>query len=222
MLKTHEQVGEQRVVFVRHQPSAQYHCFVFAVYNRSECKHKALFDQNRKRYDNPFHEKVEKSYVFVVKQVNQMKEIIESKRKIPLIQDDDEVLVLRDFRRQQMVPWRLVKQYQMFDLSDIRIKELLSTELQSYEFLRENPKIHLTFAKQLKIKASMNLISFIYQEAHTEKHSYLLLFDIPRCQILNRLSVASKTPDLLFKDEMGFNTYSLCRTSNVQEGENKE
>ena len=75
----------QRVMLILQQPSSLYACFVFAVYTRRSTANAGLSATEST--------KTEKSYIFVRKTNHEMVQLFE-KEDQPLIEDDDEVLLL--------------------------------------------------------------------------------------------------------------------------------
>ena len=84
-------------------------------------------------------------------------------------------------------------------------------------------KIHLTFAKQQRIKASINFVTFIYQESVSTKNNCLMCFDICKGDMEEPINISptKEFRDLLYKDEYGLNAYSLCRISDVEDNDSE-
>jgi hypothetical protein len=82
--------------------------------------------------------------------------------------------------------------------------------------------IKLTFIQVKDIRRSVNFIPFIYQDRTTENNNFLI-YDIltntmnqPIC-----INPPSKSLKYIYEDEQGYNCFSLCRTSDVNEEESK-
>lgn len=92
---------KMRVKLVRHQPSSLYACFVFAVYSIP---------------DKPENEQVTsidviKQYVIVTKNNYEMNTLFGSNSNKCLIDEDDEVQVLKSCFETQNVPWHVIRAF---------------------------------------------------------------------------------------------------------------
>ena len=108
----------------------------------------------------------------------------------------------------------------MQDTNDIIVKDLLKND-----FINEQgnilpfKKINLTFSKQLRKKANINFMSFIYQESQNTDRNSFINFDIFQQRMTPPINISpsNESKDYLYQDERGFNSFQLCRTSDIFE-----
>lgn len=94
--------NKMRVKLVRHQPSSLYACFVFAVYSIKEKEIDQVLSVNVS---------VIKQYIFVTKNNYEMNTLFTGQSSRCLIDEDDEVHVIKSSFEAQLVPWHVMRAF---------------------------------------------------------------------------------------------------------------
>lgn len=66
---------------------------------------------------------------------------------------------------------------------------------------------------------SFNFIPFIYQEKSVANSSMFMVFDIEKYEITDIISISPSlaNSEYIHEDDFGYNTFFLCRSSDMQE-----
>ena len=82
--------------------------------------------------------------------------------------------------------------------------------------------IKLTFIQVKDMRRNVNFIPFIYQDKSVNNNNFLI-YDIIQSDVKCCVSVnpPKKSLKYIYEDEQGFNVFSLCRTSDINEEEIK-
>ena len=137
-----------------------------------------------------------------------------------MIDEDDEVQVLKSSMETQNVPWHVIRAYQLQQTkTDIIVEDLLKDEMDYNGAPPPYRKIKLTFPTILRKKANINFISFIYQESQNTDRNSFINFDIFQNCLTAPITISpsNESKAYLYQDEQGFNSFQLCRTSDVYE-----
>ena len=148
-----------------------------------------------------------------------MRQIIKSKGQVPIISNDDEIYLLKSHR--------CITKMKLLDIRDYQFEQVDSISYDSAKFYNSNKQDHytevkLTFIQVKDIRRNVNFIPFIYQDRTLENNNFLI-YDISENQMSKPVCVnpPKKSMKYIYEDEQGFNCFSLCRTSDINEQESK-
>ena len=150
-----------------------------------------------------------KNYVIVRKPVQKMKEIYEYFRdkengktkagpEPGLVNEDDDVMIFENVGK----------------LRGMKMRGLHRFILEK----RSNDKIGLTVQKYVDTKIEQNFIVMIYQESDQTDYNFMLIYDIVKNTICSQVHInpQQKNLKMLHVDNYGFNTFKICRTSQIE------
>jgi len=88
------------------------------------------------------------------------------------------------------------------------------------QYCARAPTVKLTFEKSAdRTKRNINFVPFVYQESQNVEMNSFRSYDIFQNKLTDPISLspAQKSHEYVYTDDYGFNSFSLCRTSDVFE-----
>ena len=87
-----EEMKDTRLRLIIYQPTQNFECFVFSIFNQDHRPVEESSNQNEQRSI------VRKSYFFITKTSEQMRAILKSKAQKPIISSSDDIYLLKSYR----------------------------------------------------------------------------------------------------------------------------
>lgn len=186
---------------------------MFAIFNQDDrIKEESAQNSDQKAL-------VKKSYFFITKNPGQMNEIIKSKAQNPIIGANDTVYLLKSQRTLEKIKIWQIKEYQFKPVDSISYDSAKDSSMIYDDDYRD---IKLTFIQVKDIRRNVNFIPFIYQDRSVENNTFLM-YDILQESMSDPICInpPKKSLKYIYEDEQGYNCFSLCRTSDVNEEDTK-
>lgn len=197
-----------RLIYYQITADSKFAFFLFAVYN-------VLIKKGRNQSADL--NIVKKSYIIVRKTKEEMIKILASNGKIEVINENEEVLIIKSFNDFSTIKFIDIQEYQISSDDSLKNDDEFSeddTETTKYQNIELTvPSIGCENDKFL-----LNFIPFIYQERNSSENKFIL-FDITKSEATEIISIqpSPNNREFLYEDENGYNSFMICRSSDVFE-----
>jgi len=169
-------------------------------------------------------EKVTKrSYIIVIKNNQEMLRILESKpikgeKDIVLVDPNDFVYIIKSMFTVEIIKLKEIEEYQFGNNTGGEIytyREGNMPTQSNSEFI----EIKLTFPNLTDDRVNINFIPMIYQHINNIDCNRLLIYDVIQEEFATPIHINPTflNQKLMYTDESGYNCYSICRTSDVDQ-----
>jgi hypothetical protein len=143
-----------------------------------------------------------------------MQSIFRSKGTIPIVGDNDDIQLIKSYKQLAKVNFKEVRDFQFKQEDIITIESAKPSQISWQEDFYTD--IKLNFIQVKDIESNINFIPFIYQDKGLENNNFLV-FDILQNRLSEPICInpSEDSQEQLFVDDLGFNCFSICKSSNV-------
>ena len=194
---------------ISNQATKEFQCFVFAIISQDD----KVYDEQ-----SPYAEQrslLKKSYFFITKTKDEMEAIFESKCKIPLVGEEDEIHLVKSQDQLAKVQFKEVRDFQFREEDEITNESAKPSQISEKEDFYTD--IKLSFIQVKDIEPDIFFIPFIYQDKGLENNT-ILVYDFVQQKMSEPVCInpSEESMECLHIDDQGYNCFSICKSSKVE------